>query len=182
VEGQLTGKEEWGGIQVVVYEPKLGKFPNRSPRRSIMYCDFNIMSSSMGIAAGGKMKQEIYPDPHGFDTWDPENFGRLFVHIVNSEMYREITGMAPPPTPISARAYTDCGLPWFDLYGSDLDDLPPAKEFAKVKTVKGIDEGKGLEGAQDDDPVDVPPETVVNLWRAMAGDGKRRTVSQGDKD
>jgi len=40
--------------------------------------------------------------------------------------------------------YTDCGLPWFDLY-CDLGDLPAAKVFAKVKSVKGIDQMKGLE-------------------------------------
>ena len=101
----------------------------------------------MGIAAGGKMKQEIFPDPHGFDTWDSENYGRLFVNIVNSEMYRKITGNAPPPTPVSAKAYTDCGLPWFDLYGGDLGDLPAAKKLTKVKSVKAIDK-KGACGGR----------------------------------
>jgi hypothetical protein len=180
VEGQLSGKEEWGGIQVMVFEPKPGKF---SDQPTIEYCVPCMISSSpmsmdMGIAAGGKMKQEIYPDPHGFDTWDTENYGRLFVHIVNSEMYREITGMAPPQTPISAKVYTDCGLPWFDLYGGDLGDLAGAKEFAKVKTVKETDQEKGLEGAQDDTPVDIPPEDVLNLFTSNIKSNVRRVIDQ----
>ena len=56
----------------------------------------------MGLGAGGKMKQDIYPDPHGVETWDTENFGKAYIHIVNSMDFREITGLEPPVTPISA--------------------------------------------------------------------------------
>jgi len=27
----------------------------------------------MGLAAGGKIKQKIYPDPYGISTWDIES-------------------------------------------------------------------------------------------------------------
>ena len=78
----------------------------------------------MGLAAGGRMRQEIYPDPHGLDTWDQASYGRVFVHIVNSQLWREITGEPCPPTPVDARAYTDAGLPWFELYDDQLGDIP----------------------------------------------------------
>jgi len=180
VEGQLSGKEEWGGVQVMVFEPKPGKFPDQPTIEYYEPCMFpcSPKPTGMGICAGGKMKQEIYPDPHGFDTWDTENYGRLFVHIVNSEMYREITGMAPPQTPINAKVYTNCGLPWFDLYGGELGDLSGAKEFAKVKTVKETDQEKGLEGAQDDTPVDIPPEDVLNLFTSNIKSNVRRVIDQ----
>ena len=77
----------------------------------------------MGLAAGGRMRQHIYPDPHGVDTWDADNYGRVFVHIVNSQMWREITGEDVPPTPVDARAYTNAGLPWFELYDDHLGDI-----------------------------------------------------------
>jgi hypothetical protein len=180
VEGQVTGKEEWGGIQIIVFEPKPGKFRERRERFMSLAClaTDQLSVPDMGIAAGGMMKQKIYPDPHGFDTWDSENYGRLYVHIVNSEMYHKITGTAPPPTPIDAKQYTASGLPWFDLYDSDLKDLPPASKLAKVKSVKAIDKKKGLKGAQDDTPVAIPASNIWGLWNSRATFAKARTIEQ----
>ena len=48
---------------------------------------------------------EILPDPHGIRTWDPLNFGRVCVHIVDGAMFREITGRELPPSPIQASDY-----------------------------------------------------------------------------
>jgi hypothetical protein len=181
VEGQVTGKEEWGGIQIIVFEPKPGKF--RRPRRmmevmTLLASNEPSIRLNMGIAAGGMMKQKIYPDRHGFGTWDPENYGRLYVHIVNSEMYHKITGTAPPPTPIDAKQYASLGLPWFDLYDADLKSLPPASELEKVKSVKAIDKKKGLKGAQDDTPIAIPPSDVWELFHSRGTIGKARTIKQ----
>lgn len=86
VEGQITGKEEFGGIQIIVYEPKPGKFPKFTEQdKSELLLQRELMerprgikkrarSGEMGIAAGGKMKQKIYADPHGIDTWDEDNY------------------------------------------------------------------------------------------------------------
>ena len=71
----------------------------------------------MGLAPGGRMKQEIYDDPFNFDDWDHTQSSRCFVHIANSEMWRVFTGEAPPTVPPSAADYTKAGLPWFDYYG-----------------------------------------------------------------
>ena len=35
VEAQVTGKEEYGGVQVIAYEPKPGKFPDEPPYSSL---------------------------------------------------------------------------------------------------------------------------------------------------
>jgi len=44
----------------------------------------------MGLGAGGSMKQKIYPDPYGIETWDQDNYGRIFIHIINSsEFFRD---------------------------------------------------------------------------------------------
>ena len=48
-----------------------------------------------GLGAGGRMRQKIYPDEYGVDTWDAEEYGRVHVHIVDSMMFREITGFQP---------------------------------------------------------------------------------------
>lgn len=77
----------------------------------------------MGLAAGGRMEQKIYPDGYGKDTWDTEVSTTFHVHIVNNTMYRDLTGEAPPPTPISANMYTDHGLPWFMPYDEQRSDV-----------------------------------------------------------
>ena len=167
VEAQLTGAEEFGGIQIRVYEPKPGRFPEQPPPRPAV--PEQAMAAlapegEMGLAAGGKMKQKIYPDPYGLDTWDPEHGGSVFVHIVNSEQYQALTGHEPPPTPISAKTYTDYGLPWFDLYDEELGDIAGSEKLAQVKTVREKDaERKGAAEQPGDESVEVDPEQVRKL-------------------
>lgn len=173
VEAQVTGEEKFGGIQIIVYEPKRGRFPDQPPpevaRRQfdgVLYAaapafSRPLGSAEMGLAAGGKMKQKIYPDPHGFDTWDPENHGRVYVHIVNSMMYREITGNEPPPTPVTAKTYAQHGLPWFDLYDDKLGDISAPDALKQVKSTKEMDEQKGITPQQDDEPVEIPDDKVI---------------------
>jgi len=117
--------------------------------------------TEMGLAAGGKMRQKIYPDPHGIDTWDPDNTGRVFVHIVNSMMYRQITGEDPPSTPVTAQTYARHNLPWFDLYDESLDDIAAPDTLQAVKSVKAMDEDKGFTPQQDDSTVEVPDDKIV---------------------
>lgn len=170
VEGQVTGKEEFGGIQLLVYEAKPGRFPDRpprTPRRSMVVMEEVAMccapSCEMGLGAGGRMRQEIYDDEFGVDTWDPSNSGRVYVHIVNSMTYREITGEEPPPTPITARDYASYGLPWFDLYDEAKAHLPASQTLAGVKSIKEMDETKGFAPQQDDGTVAVDPGHVKIL-------------------
>jgi hypothetical protein len=170
VEGQVTGKEEFGGMQIIVFDPKPGKFPDKAPEEeqaNYTLADYDQPAPSegaeMGLAAGGKMQQELYPDEYGADTWDQDNYGRVFVHIVNSMMFREITGLEPPPTPVSARTYTEYGLPWFELYDEDKGDIDPADKLAKVKTVKQMDKEKGFDPQQDDTSVQIEKQQIQGL-------------------
>jgi hypothetical protein len=175
VEAQVTGQEKFGGIQVIVYEPKPGKFqppPPMERRHQSGGIAMPMMvygaaapaaagGAEMGLGAGGKMKQKIYPDPHGIDTWDSENSGRVYVHIVNSLMYREITGHEPPETPITAKTYQQHGYPWFDLYDDHLRDIQAPDALKQVKSIKEMDAEKGFKPQQDDSSVDVPEDKIV---------------------
>ena len=38
------------------------------------------------------------------------------IHMVNSVAYKAITGLEPPPSPITAEKYQDWGIPWFLHY------------------------------------------------------------------
>ena len=172
VEAQVTGEEKFGGIQIIVYEPNPGRFPDQPPEVRMAYrqaptAELGMLptvpaaAAEMGLAAGGRMKQKIYPDPHGLATWDENNFGRVYVHIVNSMMYREITGKEPPPTPVTAKTYSQYGFPWFDLYDDKMGDIAAPENLKKVKTVKEMDQEKGFTAQQDDTPIDVPPDKII---------------------
>ena len=176
VEGQITGKEEFGGIQIIVYEPKLGKFPKqeeRELRRGTLARSPSIRSVSkrrrsrsaeMGIAAGGKMKQKIYSDPYGVDTWDENDYSRVYVHIVNSMMYREITGSEPPTTPVTAKTYAKHNLPWFDIYDENMSDIALSPELSQVKSIKEMDAEKGFSEQQDDSSVDLSHSDKIQYF------------------
>src|SRR5215212_140589 len=128
VEGQLTGVEEEGGIHLRIYEAKPGRFPDQPPpptRDDLlpMRMAAPAPSGAMGLGVGGTIRQKLYPDPHGLDTWDQASAVSLSVQIVNSEQYAALTGQPPPPTPIDAGAYTEYGFPWYDLYDEERGDL-----------------------------------------------------------
>jgi hypothetical protein len=112
----------------------------------------------MGLSAGGLMKQIVETDYRGVDHWDINNRQRVFVHIVNSEAYKSITGNDPPETCISAETYTSCGYPWYDLYEEHKQDVKTSDVLAGIKSVKQIDQEKGLQDQQDDTTV-----TIINV-------------------
>jgi hypothetical protein len=117
----------------------------------------------MGLGAGGQIRQKVYLDPYGLDTWDLQNFGSVWVHILNSEQYRAVTGLEPPPTPIDARTYTQYGFPWFQLYDEELRDVPAAERLARVKSLRERQAERGDMASAVDRPVEVPESQVRTL-------------------
>lgn len=150
VEGQVTGEETVGGLQLLVVPPRKGLFeppPLQARRRSMagacppsacapMAQSLDLCeSSSMGLAAGGSMKQKLYPDPHGRETWDLDRAERLFVHIVDSRTWTALTGEPMPVSPIHAKAYKKAGFPWFDLYDEHMSALDSTPKLKQVKSL-----------------------------------------------
>jgi len=169
VEAAVTGIEKFGGIQIMVFEPKPGQFPEKppiqtetGPSRLAGPKPSAMVAQQMGLGAGGVMKQKIYPDPHGIDVWDQNNYGRVVVHIVNSAQFFELTGMEPPPTPIDAKIYTEYGLPWFDLYDETRGDVTPSERLAEVKTIAERDAERG-EPTGDKASFDVSESQIMKL-------------------
>jgi hypothetical protein len=118
----------------------------------------------MGLGAGGTIKQKVYPDPYGIDTWDQRAHGHVAVHLLNSVHFRRITGIDPPPTPIDAKAYADRGLPWFDLYDETRGDIAVPERFVSVGTIAANDAKRG-EYADAGDSFEVPESDVVRVRR-----------------
>ncbi len=117
----------------------------------------------MGLAAGGKMEQKIYPDPYGLDCWDQDNKVSTWVHIVDSMSYKEITGSDPPFSPISAQTYTEYGLPWFELYDEDKQTLEATEKLKRIKSVKEKDQEEFGQTLQDDSTIEVKSTVVIGL-------------------
>lgn len=124
VEAKITGKESKGGLQIVVFPPKEGLFPDRDPnyQPGVLYqCNSISEPVEMGLGSGGFIIQKIYPDQYGIDTWNQENCARIEVHIINSAMFKQITGKKPPETPISYHMYKELGIPWHKIYDEELE-------------------------------------------------------------
>lgn len=185
VEASVTGAEKFGGIQITVFEPKPGKFPEKPPiksetgtRRYARPKPGSMVAQPMGLGAGGMMKQKIYPDLYGIDVWDLNNYACVVIHIVNSVQFFEITGIKPPPTPVDAKTYTEHGLPWFDLYDETRGDLALSKRLADVKTIAERDTERE-ESTTDNRSVDVPETQIKKLHIDNSGT-KNRTSSLSD--
>jgi hypothetical protein len=173
VEASIMGVESFGGIQVTVYEPLPGIFPDEppiktdaGPVRSAVLTAGGV--TSMGLGAGGAMKQKIYPDRYGIEVWDQGNYGQTFVHIINSLQFFKITGLEPPPPPINAKTYTEYGLPWFDLYDETKGDVPPSERLARVKKISARDAERG-EAGQADVSFEVSELQIKKLHRTIPG-------------
>jgi hypothetical protein len=126
---------------------------------------------AMALAAGGRMKQQIYKDPHGIDAWDQSVSSRCFVTLVDAVQWQEITSAPPPTKPPTAEDYTRAGLPWFDYYAADLEALGGAAALTKVKSVAEMAAEKGEQVLGPDGEMD--PSTIVVL-----GPGKTKPQSR----
>jgi len=148
-EEQVTGKAEHGGLQIMAFPMKRAAFEKRFPKqprrhRFAMGLDVCccLREPAMGLAPGGRMRQEIYEDPYRLNEWDREHTSRCFVHIANSMVWRQITGENPPTTPPTAKEYTDAGLPWFLWYDDKNTAIKGSTVLAKMKSVAKMGQQK----------------------------------------
>ena len=173
VEGQVTGVEEHGGVQLRALglgEKALARWQEEQQRErelrrmthalsvSIDAMEMPCMAApDMGLGAGGRMRQEIYADERKKGGYDPDRSWRVFVHLCSAAQWTAITGEAAPATPVDREAYVHAGLPWFDYYDADSTDVPASETLAGVKTV-----GEVL-GGGDAPFTPTDPGTVIAL-------------------
>ena len=105
-EEQITGEAAFGGLQIAVCPMKREAAARLLKRRRIDGdAVFDLMAgcveatAEMALAPGGRMRQEIYDDPHAFADWDFSYRSRCFVNLANSLTWRAITGANPPTVP-----------------------------------------------------------------------------------
>ncbi len=175
VEEQVTGEAEFGGMQIEVFPMKPEAFDRRFPVvrerpafRAGTIRDACLMmepgGSEMGLAPGGRMRQEIYQDRFNIHDWDTEHSSRCFIHLVNSTTWRAISGEAPPTKPPTPRDYTRAGLPWFDYYDAELNAVQGSKVLGALKSVKE----KLIEKRQEPLPHN-QSENILNVVNLRSG-------------
>lgn len=181
VEEQITGKGEFGGIQIQAYPLKARSYFDQTLKTSIPgsladllpslikekyarffesrveeYACYSLNDADMGLGMGGRMQQEIYKDRHGLADWDSEKTSRCFVHLCNAMQWREITGDNPPQTPVTAKEYEKAGLPWFDYYRDDLAVLEGSKTLAGLKSIGEMQAEGKVSSPTDEAATNVP--------------------------
>lgn len=164
VESHLTGGEVWGGIQLLAIPMKPEYYrsiieaalqeaestrdlnQNADPDLDISaemdMCCSMIPPTSMGLGAGGKIRQTIEQDPYGVDQWDFTRAQRLFVSMINADQWEGISGVRPHPSPITPAEYNGSGGPWYHFDGKD--DIGPSPEFDDLPPLLGPEEEQAL--------------------------------------
>jgi len=177
-EEQITGHAEFGGLQIIAYPMKREVYEHMQRERDVDSQEYltDVMccccaEPTMGLAAGGLMRQEIYEDEYGIDVWDTEHSSRCFIHLVNSESYASITGNNPPHPPVTKEEYAQHGIPWFDYY-NEQTTLNGSKILAGVNNLSQVAIQK-REKIWDDDPVNIASVQVLGGKNTMM-------VSEGD--
>jgi hypothetical protein len=188
-EEQISGKAEHGGLQIIVYPMKREVFERRFPKverrhhREGPYFSLGMdskmmpedvrLTCGMGLAPGGRMKQEIYEDPYDYKDWDRKTSSRCFVHLANSIMWRAITGEAPPTVPPTSKQYSQAGLPWYDFYNADAAALEGSEILDDLKSVIRMGYEKGEYPVPENGPA--VPKRVIRLRKGL----ERNQVREG---
>jgi hypothetical protein len=184
-EEQITGKAEHGGLQIVVYPMKREAFEKRFPKHTRKFKDAQMVFESaslmsmkvgaadMGLAPGGRMRQEIYKDPFKLNDWDMDQKSRCFVHLTNSMVWRAITGDTPPTVPFTTKEYSNHGLPWFDYYSDNSTVLKGSGKLKGLKSVVEMGKEKGDNTLPENESVD--PAHIVKLRKGL----KKGQVREG---
>lgn len=193
VEEQLTGQAEHGGVQIIAYpmkkelwekikaerEAERGMFmasaclesaPEIKGVKRSFSGQIRAASAQMGLGQGGFMKQDIYKDEYGIDAWDTTQPLRIFVHLLNSLSYKEVTGKLPPQEPLGPKEYARYNYPWFDYY-DDGSVLSGSNELSKVDSIGSMQTKKHEDILGDNTSITTP--SLVKL-------GKSKGIKSGN--
>lgn len=103
-------------IQLAVFEPGAGRFPEGTPHDDSaahqLYLTDNRAPRALCLGARWPVSEWIQPDPYGIETWDQDCVTLLDVYVMDSASFHEVTGKEPPASPISRRDYESFKIPW----------------------------------------------------------------------
>lgn len=68
------------------------------------------------------------------------------IQLLSAAAFRQVTGMEPPPSPITAEDYFDAGLPFFSLPNEEPSGV--SGMFSDIKSVNQLDQVNGVAGLE----------------------------------
>jgi hypothetical protein len=183
IEAQITDEEKYGGFQIVVMDAADGRFCDRDPAidqgitesesgglRAGKLIDIHSDLNAIGIAAGGNIKQQLHKDTHGVESWSPEKKRSLTIHLVNSMAYKAITGIEPPPSPITVAEYQRAKIPWYSHYDETAPVIKPPSIFKRILGITAIERQRGI----------AQPNDIVQRFIAIQNIHKIRTPDKNE--
>ncbi|ERF75222.1 hypothetical protein EPUS_00014 [Endocarpon pusillum Z07020] len=107
---------------------------------------------AMGLAAGGKLVQDIYRDPFPVRNWNTEATRLVNIHILDPASCEKVTHIVPPPPPpIDAAEYAEAKLPFY-VVEEQVDNRLEGGDFDNVISVSAMDKDQGVTREPEFDP------------------------------
>ncbi|KAF2690881.1 hypothetical protein K458DRAFT_355197 [Lentithecium fluviatile CBS 122367] len=133
-------------------QPKVEPEPQPSDEQVI---DIDIETTNlkaMGLAAGGKLVQDIYKDPYPPKIWNYAAARTIYVHILDPLSCEKVTHMVPIPPPMDAKTYTEKGGQFY-VVEEKVDERLEGGDFEGVKSVSQMDKQIGVTTEPEFDPM-----------------------------
>ena len=171
-EEQLTETAECGGVQIIAYPIKAERYrPQPTVSHMLRAEEPQAALYDMGLAPGGRMRQQIHRDRRAFESWRHDLSSRCFVHVANTLVWSALAGEAPPTTPPTAAEYTRAGLPWFETYAPANEILPGSVALGRLKSVVEMGKEKGDVPLPENESV--TPERIIEVRKKLGKDQVR---------
>jgi hypothetical protein len=145
-------------LKAAIYEQRKTDALRAGPPELLMGVLHDVACASMGLGAGGEIRQSIETPVESPENWELQTNASAWVHIANSRAWQRITGERPPILAPSTADYSAPGLPWFDWYddtfarsGSDI--------LARAKSVHTLGGERKESPVPENESFD-PPEPI----------------------
>ncbi|KAL4766664.1 uncharacterized protein BDW70DRAFT_155322 [Aspergillus foveolatus] len=141
--------------QSVGSDVDLGYEDVADPRRPATRQSSQTMNlREMGIAAGGKLMQDIVQDSSPKGIWDTARAKLLDIHILQPSDFEAVTHIVPPKTPITTEEYIEAGIPFYVVDEDPDQRLDGSATLAGVKSISAMDNEVGVDEADTEfDPL-----------------------------
>ncbi|KAL4774496.1 hypothetical protein BDW60DRAFT_205069 [Aspergillus nidulans var. acristatus] len=125
-----------------------------SPSRSYRASSRTIDLREMGIAAGGKLVQDIVQDSSQKGIWDTARTRLLDIHILQPSDFEAVTHIVPPRAPITIEEYIEAGIPFYAVEEDPDQRLDGSATLAGIKSISAMDNEVGVNEADTEfDPL-----------------------------
>ncbi|RYN81249.1 hypothetical protein AA0120_g10205 [Alternaria tenuissima] len=106
---------------------------------------------AMGLAAGGRLIQDIYKDTNPATTWNHAAARILNVHILDPVSCEKVTHIVPRPPTTDARSYAAAGGKFF-VVEEKVNERLDGGDFDNVKSISQMDQFVGVTTEPELDP------------------------------